>query len=371
MSETLAFVPDIENNENLTVYHGELGIVVLPIHPLVPPDGGVNFTVIPNTETKPYFDQETPIRDTLKPFLLALATARAIIKEPGNEKASEYSQWVNVHAIPRFGGESHLQFEVIGKNARNPKAWAMPVKYPKQEGALSEEYPEYSRYGDMIPQDDGVNYASFPVVKEEIEQVIKQLENREAEIISSSKEITIFDGDIPENVVYNPQAIFKYKNFEINMPMKNPHVKEGGLHLWIHELTGKKAEGVQSDVKNGLEQFILASIVAKCIYQKLGRAIEIHFSGNWGLPTSLQQEEAVASGKDPEGQYIKENLSAHANLYAAPIGINRVELPERPIYRNPDTSEDEKDRVQQALNEGFEGYIKEFENRKVNEIINY
>lgn len=372
MTETITYPYEMENVESgSTILHNsENGKVLLPAAPLVPPDGGVNLTVIPSSEIGPYFSPDTQIGDTLPAFLASLATARAIMFEPSSKKVSKYSQWVNVHAIPRFGGESHLQFEVIGKNAMNEKAWAMPVKYPKEEGTIDEEYPGYSKWGVAGKKIEGINYEMYPVVTEEIDQIKSQLAQRENDVTNESQNVTLFDEETPAETQHDEKCILTYKNFDIMMAKANPHVKEGGLHLWVNETSKRKTEGVQSDMKNAFEQFILASAIAKSIFAETGRKIEIHFSSNWGLPSHLQQEEAIAQGKDPEAKYIKESLTAHANLYAAPPEIDWVDLPERPIYSNPEIPQQTREIIQAALEQNLTGYLQPFENKKISEVMN-
>lgn len=36
------------------------------------------------------------------------------------------------------------------------------------------------------------------------------------------------------------KTLLVFKNFQIMMAQKKPHVEEGGLHLWVHESLGKK-----------------------------------------------------------------------------------------------------------------------------------
>lgn len=367
MSETLKYSPELEDQEpgSTILSSTENGRVLLPAMPLVPPDGGVNLTVIPSTEIGPYFSPDTQISDTLPAFLTSLAAARAIIHEPDSEKVSRFSQWVNVHAIPRFGGEGHLQFEVTGKNAMNEEAWGMPVKYPKEEGAIDEEYPGYSQWGIAGKKIEGVKYDMYPVVVEEIGQIKSQMAQRESDIVKESESVTLFDEETPEGIEHDEKCMFTFRNFDIIVSRANPHVKEGGFQLCVVETSKRKTEGVQSNVKNALEQFIISSAIAKCIFQAMGRKIEIHFSSNWGLPTHLQQEEAILQGKDPGANHIKEILGAHANLYAAPPEVDRVELPERPIYSNPDIAEETREAVRVALEDNLIGYLRPFENKKV------
>jgi len=367
MSETLMFPHEMESAEpgSTVLSESENGKVLLPAVPLVPPDGGVNITVIPAREIKPYFDPESNIEDSLPPFLLSLAAARAVIFEPDSKKVSKFSQWVNVHAIPRFGGEDHLQFEVTGKNARNEKAWAMPVKYPKEELVLAEEYPGYTAWAETARRLGKAKYDAYPVVIEEIEQIGSQIPSRERDILQESKGMTLFNQEPEEGEATDDKCIYVYKNFQIMMAKQNPHVLEGGLHLWVHESSGRKTEGVQSDVKDALEQFILASAIAKSVYAETGRKIEIHFSSNWGLPTQLQQQEAEAGGRDPGKSYYRENLTTHANLYAAPPGTDRVDLPERPVYSNPEIPEETRQQIKIALEKHLLHYLGPFENKQM------
>lgn len=371
MPETLVFPHEMESTEpgSTVLAESENGKVLLPAVPLVPPDGGVNVTVIPAKEIKPYFDPESNIEDSLPPFLLSLAAARAVIFEPDSNKVSKFSQWVNVHALPRFGGESHLQFEVTGKNAMNEKAWAMPVKYPKGEGTIDEEYPGYSRWGIAGKKIEGVKYEMFPVVIEEIEQIKSQLVQRENDIVDEAQNVILFNEETTEDIKHDEKCMFTFRNFDIIVSKANPHVKKGGFQLCVVETGKKKTEGVQSDVKNALEQFIISSAIAKCIFQAMGRKIEIHFSSNWGLPTHLQQQEAVLQGKEPGVNHMKEILGAHANLYAAPPETNIVELPERPIYSNPEVASEDREIVRSALEKYLLDYLKPFENKKISEVI--
>ena len=372
MAETISYPYEMESVEpgSTILISSENGRVLLPAVPLVPPDGGVNLTVVPAEETGPYFAPETKIDDTLEPFLLSLAAARSVMLEPDSQKVSRYCQWVNVHAIPRFGGEEQLQFEVIGKNAKNPKAWAMPPKFPKEESSLAEEYPGYTQWEDAARRVGTVDYDSFPVVQEEIEQIKSQIPDRERDILEETKGVTLFDQKADENEAVDDKCIFRFRNFQIMMAKQNPHVKEGGLHLWVHESSGRKAEGVQSDVKNALEQFIISSAIAKSVYAETGRKIGINFMGNWGLPNRLQQEEAVNQGRDPEKNYYREILTAHANLYAAPPDVDRVDLPERPVYSNPEIPEDTRQTIKSALDQHLLSYLQPYENKKMSEIIN-
>jgi len=370
--EHLMYPHELENKESgesTLLYSSKLGRVMLPTHPLVPPDGGVNLTVIPTEEKEPYYEPNAPIEASLPPFLLSLAAARAVITDPESGRYSKFSQWVNVHAIPRFGGETALQFEVTGKDAMNDPAWAMPVKYPKGEGAIDEEYPGYSKYGELTQASEKVDYGMYPVVKEEIDQIRGQLAKCEEDILKEADNAVLFEGEAPEVPRQEDKILLVYKNFEIMMAKANPHVEEGGLHLWVREASGRQTEGVQSDVHNALEQFIMAEAISKAIYKGLGRKIEIHFSSNWGLATERQQQEAVARGKDPEGNYIKESLSAHANLYAAPPDKDYVNLPERPAYTNPEIPEETRQRTKAALEQYLPGYLTPFEHKKASELI--
>lgn len=370
MSETLGYVPNLEkhNEDEPTIYHGRLGKAIVPSRPLIPPDGGVNLTVVPNREIGPYFSPKTEISDTIPPFLLSLATARAVVSDPKGGRVSRYSQWVNVDMMPRFGGEDHFQAEVIGKNAMNESAWAMPTKYPKGEGTVGEQYPGYSNFPSHSYESDDTSQ-TFPVVEEEIRQISQLLPSKESEILAEAGEAVLFSGEFSEDFKYHENAILRYRNYEVVFVEKGPHVKEGGLHFWIHKLAGEHAEGVQDNVKNGLEQFILATIVSKAVYRATKRIVQIRFMGNWGLPTPLQQKEALARGKDPSQNYINENLSAHANLYVPPIGEEHVELPERPVYENPDVADGQKKIIEDAIIDDFQRYITEFEGAKIDKLL--
>lgn len=307
--------------------------VILAKKPLVPSSEGFNLTVTPEQSSKPYFDPEAKIQDSMPTFLTALATARSVFGDRNSkDEYNLYNQWVNVHLLPRFGGEKHLQIEVTGRNAAG-KTWGQPIDYPKTD----------------------INYEQFPVVKQEVEMVSQLLPSQYQEILNEAQEVTLFDkpgteGQFPPK----SKTIFQYQNFEIMAPTENPHIEEGGLHFWIQANTDKKFEGVQSDVKNGLEQFILSSAVAKAIYQEFGRPIEIHFSGNWGL----------AMPDNP-----KENLSAHANLYAAPADTNRVDLPDRPGYQRPPMPEEIRQRARKALEERLPELVNQLAGRRVSEIL--
>lgn len=300
--------------------------VTVPEKTLVKPYEGVHLRIEPKTEQKPYFDPNARIIDSLKPFLLAMASARAVFGEPGSEDYYQWSQWVNLHGLPRFGGQNHLQFEVIGRNARG-QTWAQPLDYPK-----SEDFdPSYVNLGEMRMIRD--------TLPEELQ-----------EVVSESQSIVLFDKSGSEQqITPDEKTIMQFQNYEIMMAKANPHVEEGGLHLWINAHAEKNAEGVQSDVKNGVEQFILASVVAKSIYQELGVPIEIHFSGNWGLVP-----------KNEPGENWQEHLSAHANLYGAPPGKEGVELPPRPNYQRPEMPEESRQKVKAALEKHLQTYLQDF-----------
>lgn len=294
--------------------------VVMPEKPLVPPQEGTHLRVLPTVEQKPYFDPNSSIRESLPVFVEAVAAARAVFGSTEDEDNYYWSQWVNVHLVPRFGGREHLQIEVVGRNARGD-TWAQPIDYPKEE-----------------------LYPSFPTVQQEREMLARELPKQTTAVNAEIASQTLFNQD---NYQGKPgeKTIFAFQNYEVMMARENPHVEEGGLHLWVHANTPEHHEGVQSNLHHGVEQFIVASSVAKSIYSELGVPIEIHFSGNWGLPTA---------------GHWKENLSAHANLYGAPPGQERVALPPRPGYERPTIPEATREQVAQALQTNMQKYLQEF-----------
>lgn len=326
MSESPSPTPE-ELKQNEIFFQASESKIIIPEKNLVRPSEGVHLRVEPNNEQLPYFNPDAKIANSLNPFLVAVGTARSVFGNPGKEDYYYWSQWVNLHCLPRFGGQNHLQFEVIGRNARG-ETWAQPVDYPK-----SEEFDP-----------------SF-VVLGEMNTIREQLPNYLTEIKDEIQNVILFDKpDSAAQIEPNDKTIFQFQNFEIMMAKANPHVEKGGLHLWVHAHIDKNAEGVQSDIKNGVEQFIIASAVAKSIYSEMGIPIEIHFSGNWGLPT--------------EGHW-EENLSAHANLYGAPPGKENVELPPRPTYQRPEIPEETRQKTKQALEKHMTEYLKEFINFKL------
>lgn len=330
--------------QNSELFHGFGSRVITPEKPLVPTNEGTHLRVVPDQEMPPYFKEECKIKDTIRPFLTALATARAMFGDPEDPNEFHYwNQWVNVHLLPRFGGKENLQIEVVGRNARG-KTWAEPINYPKLE-----EYEQNS------------------IVQEEQGMLERNIPKRAQEIANEADETRLFDDQ--NEYETQEKTIFSFQNFEVMMAASNPHVEKGGLHLWIHANNRQNKEGVQSDVKNGVEQFIVAQSVAKAVYQELGVPIEIHFSGNWGLPSYKQQEEKVAKGADPIQNYYQENLSAHANLYGAPPETDRVDLPERPVYERPEISQETRQKVKIALEKNLPGLLNEFTNKTITEAV--
>lgn len=325
------------------LFHGFESKVICPEKPLVPTNEGTHLRVVPDKEMPPYYEEECDIKDTIKPFLTALATARAMFGDPKKREEYHYwNQWVNVHLLPRFGGKETFQIEVIGRNARG-NTWAKPIDYPKLE-----EYDQRS------------------IVKEEQEMLERNIPKRAKEIVEEAAETKLFDEDGEHE---SPEkAIFSFQNLDIMMPKENPHVNEGGLHLWVHNSSKQKHEGVQSSVKNGLEQFLVAQSIAKVVYKATGTPIEIHFSGNWGLPSHFQQEEKVAKGADPSDNYYAENLSAHANLYGAPPETDRVDLPERPVYERPEIPGATRQKIKDALENDLPAMLSQFTNKTVAEL---
>lgn len=321
MSEIPSYNPEnIDQNE--IFFQGLESEVIVPEKTLVKPYEGAHLRIKPDQEQLPYFNPEAKIAPSLKPFLTAIATARSVFSDPSREDYYYYSQWVNLHCLPRFGGQNHLQFEVIGRNARG-ETWAQPVDYPKSE--------------DFDPS---------VVSLDEMKMVRDELPDKLQEVVDESQSITLFDKPGSEEQIQPVErTIMQFQNYDVVAPQGNPHVEEGGLHLWIYAHMDKNVEGVQSDVKNGVEQFIVASAVAKSIYQEMGVPIEIHFSGNWGLPI--------------EGHW-SENLSAHANLYGASPGKENVELPPRPQYQNPTIPEETRQKAKEALEKHMATYLNEF-----------
>lgn len=330
MPEIPSFSPENIDQEK-AFFEGLESKVMVPEKTLVKPYEGVHLRIEPDEEKLPYFNPEAKISESLKPFLIAVATARSVFSDPSREDYDYYSQWVNLHCLPRFGGQNHLQFEVIGRNARG-ETWAEPVDYPKSENFD----PSYVSLGEMR------------MIKDELPKYLQ-------EVTDEAQSVTLFDkSGSEEQIQPNEKTIMQFQNFEIIAPRDNPHVEEGGLHIWINAHVDKNAEGVQSDVKNGVEQFILASAVAKSIYQEMGVMIEIHFSGNWGLPT--------------EGHW-RENLSTHANLYGAPPGKENVDLPPRPQYERPAIPEETRQRIKEALQKHMTEYLNEFVGQSFESII--
>lgn len=329
MSEIPSFNPEEEVDQNEVFFQGLESKVTVPEKTLVHPYEGVHLRIEPDDEKLPYFDPEAKISESLQPFLTAVATARSVFSDPSREDYNYYSQWVNLHCLPRFGGQEHLQFEVIGRNARG-ETWAQPVDYPKSE-----------------------DFEPSPVVLDEMKMVRDELPGMLQEVTKEAQTVTLFDRTGSEGQIQPVErTIMQFQNYDIVAPQGNPHVKEGGLHLWIYAHMEGHAEGVQSDVKNGVEQFIVASAVAKSIYQEMGVPIEIHFSGNWGLPT--------------EGHW-SENLSAHANLYGAPPGKENVELPPRPQYENPAIPEETRTKAKEALEKHLSTHLNEFINQPLSQ----
>jgi hypothetical protein len=306
-------------------------------NPLVKPSEGTHLRVEPREETLPYFDPDAKISDSLKPFLAAIAVARSVFGNPENPNEYYYwSQWVNVHLLPRFGGQRHLQIEVIGRSARG-NTWAKPIEYP-----------------------GGENYEPFKVTKEELIMHEREIPKNLSRVKDEAHDTTLFDQESAEDKIEADKlTVFQFQNFEIKAPKNNPHVWEGGLHLWVHAYMDENAEGVQSNVKIGIEQFIIASAVAKSIYEEMGVPIEIHFSGNWGL---IPKDEKIKTNQ-------KENLSAHANLYGAPPSHEGVELPPRPKYERSAIPEETRQRAQKALEKHFKEYASPFLGKKLSELI--
>jgi hypothetical protein len=326
--------PEVIKQEEI-FFQGLESKVTIPEKTLVHPYEGIHLRIEPDEEQLPYFNPEAKISKSLASFLVAMATARSVFSDPSREDYYLYSQWVNLHCLPRFGGQNYLQFEVIGRNARG-ETWAQPVDYPKSE---SFDPPTYVVLDEML------------MIKDELPKDLQ-------EVTSEAQSVTLFDKEESEQQIQpNEKTIMQFQNFEIIAPRENPHVKEGGLHLWINAHLDKNAEGVQSDVKNGVEQFILSSAVAKSIYQELGIPIEIHFSGNWGLVP-----------KNEPGEHWQEHLSAHANLYGAPPGQENVELPPRPNYQNPDIPEVTRQKIKEALEKHLSNYLEEFVNFHLNSL---
>lgn len=314
-------------------------MVLIPQKPLVPPEEGINLSVVKTVDSQPYFLPETKIEDSFEPLIAAIATARSVFGESGTDDYHKYSQWVNVHYLPRFGGDEKMQIEVIGRNARG-RDWAKPVKYPQN-----------------------VDYEQYPVIKSEIEMIRNLAPKIFDELISESQEVTLFDQERPESAKDDPKTLVSFGKFDIRAARETPHVEEGGLHLWVHQWKTEgedSPEGMQSRLKYGVEQSIVAQAVAKAIYQELGIPVEIHFSGNWGLPSR-------ANG-------FQESLSAHANIYGAPPGKDFVALPERPAregseYLRPNIPEETREKLREALEKHFLTYAEEFKGKKLSEYL--
>lgn len=340
------FIPDNIRNETAELKEGDEVIfsagnfeVVAPKKPLVPPSEGSHFRIKSKEALPPYFSNRSNIRDTLKPYLLALATARSVFGDPEEKDNHYWSQWVNTHLLPRFGGQEKLQVEVIGRNARGD-TWAEPIDYPRQE-----------------------DYEQYPVVKEEVEATKQSLPRNWEDIKKEAADTLLFEEKKEEEAVEevpHELAIFRFNSYEVRMPKKNPHVRLGGIHLWIHPRLKDKHEGAHSDIKEGVEQFIIATAISKVIYQGMGVPIEIHFSGNWGLATSKQEK---------EGRKIKEDLSAHANMYGAPGDKEYVELPKRPVYERPTIEEDVRGKAETLLKNTLPKYLEEFRNFSLREVL--
>lgn len=330
MSEVPSFNPENIDQKEI-FFEGLESKVTVPEKSLVPPQEGFHLRVEPKIEQPPYFMKEAKINESLKTFMLAIATARSVFGSPQDrENYYQWNQWVNVHLLPRFGGQGHMQIEVIGRNARG-NTWAKPVEYPQ-----SEEFDPSS------------------VVIDEAKTAQRTLPDYTAEVSSQAKDIILFDQPESEDEP-GSTAIYHFQNYQVLMPKENPHVEESGLHVWIAGKYPKEIEGVQADLKSGVEQFILASAVAKSIYETTGRMIEIHFSSNWGLPT--------------KGHW-SENLGVHANMYAAPPGKESVGLPPRPGYERPPVSEETRQQIEQALEQNMPQYLDEFINENLQEVMN-
>lgn len=330
MSEFPSPTPEALKPEEI-FFRGLESKVTVPEKTLVEPHEGVHLRIEPDKEELPYFNPEAKISNSLHPFLVAIATARSVFGKPGTEDYYYWSQWVNLHCLPRFGGQNHLQFEVIGRNAAG-ETWAKPVDYPKSE-----------------------QFNPSSVVLGEMSVIKEQLPNSLEDVKKEAQSVTLFDKpDSADQIEPGDKTIFQFQNYEIMMPKANPHVEEGGLHLWVHAHIENKAEGVQSEVKNGVEQFVIASAIAKSIYAEIGVPIEIHFSGNWGLVP-----------KNEPGENWQEHLSAHANLYGRPPGKENVELPPRPDYQRPEIPEETRQKTKEALEKHMLEYLDEFINFKL------
>lgn len=328
---------ELHQESERVIFTGMETKVVVPEKPLVSPMEGTHLRVSPSQEQGPYYDPKASIAESLRPFLTSLAVARSVFGDPTNrDEYYFWSQWVNVHLVPRFGGENHLQVEVIGRNARGD-TWAQPVGYP-----------------------EGEEYETHSSVQAEEEMLAREIPKNVNNLAGEAQNITLFDrADTEGQYPPDEKTGLQFQNFDIRVPRENPHVEEGGLHFWIYAHREQGAEGVQSDVKNGVEQFILASAVAKTIFQRFGVAIEIHFSGNWGLVP-----------KNEPGENWQERLSAHANLYGAPAGSEGVKLPPRPGYERPAVPEETRQQIIDALQQEVPNYLNEFIGKKLAEVIN-
>lgn len=321
---------ELEGVESL-IYEDADDVVILPQKPLVPPTEGTNLTVVKKEPTKPYFDPQAEIAPTLSTFMKSLALGRASLGLESDDR-HRYSQWVNIHLLPRFAGQKQLQVEVTGRNARGD-TWAQPIKYPEHEA----------------------NYDQFPIVRQEIETIKNQFEGYWQTVQEEAEDLTLFDndGDFEKT---DQSTIFQFQNFEVKLVSDNPHVREGGLHLWVQANypEGKKPEGAHSDIKDGLEQFIIAQAVAKSVYQCIGRPLEIHFSGNWSLPI--------------RGHW-KHDPSTHANLYVAAPDEEGAKLPPRPGFVNPELSPEIKEKITRELPELMSSYLNEFSHKDLNQLL--
>jgi len=329
-SKSYRMTKELEYNNEVIFDNDEIRLV-LPEKPLVAPEEGVHVRVEPKEAQKPYFDPEAKIGESLETFKSALAAARSVFGSQEQGDNYFWSQWVNVHLVPRFGGQNQLQVEVIGRNARG-ETWAQPVDYP-----------------------EGEEYQKNPIVREEIEMIKREMLQNNRDIDNEISNEPIFNN---EDYSGEPdeKTIYTFQNYEVRMARENPHVNEGGLHLWVHANTkeDEKYEGVQSGLRHGIEQFIIASAVAKSVYQELGVPIEIHFSGNWGLPV--------------RGHW-KENLSAHANLYGAPSSEEGAKLPPRPGFERPTIPEETRQKARQALEVNMAKYLNEFVGANLNQLL--
>jgi len=55
-------------------------------------------------------------------------------------------------------------------------------------------------------------------------------------------------------------------------------------------------------------------------------------------------------------------------MYGAPVGINRVDLPPRPVYERPEIPSQTRERVKQVLAESLPSILDEFSGKKLTEI---